>query len=357
MNERKRILIVAVFLLGAVIIWFWPRHNSAGQSGSEPFSVATNPASETTSYTSFSTRSNQPIPVTTQGGTPKPESNPAAWIEHRRQQMEEDRQRGLNEWRTPIEFYGKVIDENTNSVAGAQVDFDCNDLSAAGTSYYHTQSDADGLFSIQDINGKLLGVKVSKSNYYSYQPHGLDFYYAGQNQNFVPDVMNPIIFRLKKKGIAEPLIVFEKNFQISVSGKPLEIDLKTGMTVSPGKGNIIAEFVKQQPQNPNDRLYDWSFKITVPNGGLTQSTSEFDFSAPASGYEPSDSVEMKSSLGQNWQSRMKRQYFLRLPDGKYARVILDLMSHNGSLKVQSFINPSGSPNLEYDPNDVVPLGQ
>jgi len=68
-----------------------------------------------------------------------------------------------------------------------------------------------------------------------------------------------------------------------------------------------------------------------------------------SGYEPSDLVEMKSSLGKNWQSRMQRQYFIRLPEGNLARVVLDLMSHNGALSMQAFINPSGSRNLEYDP--------
>jgi len=113
------------------------------------------------------------------------------------------------------------------------------------------------------------------------------------------------------------------------------------------------EFVKQPPEKPDDQIYDWSFRVTVPGGGLLLSTNEFDFLAPERGYEPSGLVEMKSSLGDDWQSRMKREYFVKLPDGNYAHVILDLMSHNGSLKVQAFINPSGSRNLEFDPQIAI----
>ena len=95
------------------------------------------------------------------------------------------------EWRTPIEFYGEVVDENTNPVSGAKIDFDANDTSASGTSVFHTQSDANGLFSIKNIQGKILGVKVSKEGYYSYAPAvGLTFWYAGANQNWFLDVCN-----------------------------------------------------------------------------------------------------------------------------------------------------------------------
>ena len=283
------------------------------------------------------------------------ESNPAAWIEKRRKQMDEDRQKGLSEWRTPIEFYGKVVDERANPVAGAQIDFECNDLSPKGTSFYHTQSAADGLFSIRDINGKLLAVKVSKQGFYAYQPFGAVFYYAGQNQNFVPSEDNPVIFRLKKKGVAEALVALDKNFQISISGKPLEIDLRTGKIGPIGQAKVIMEFVKQAPVKTDERIYDWSFKITVPNGGLFLVADAFDFNAPEVGYVSSDFIEMKSSAAGNWQNRMQRQYFLKLPDGVFARIVLDLMAYNGSLKIKAFVNPSGSRNLEYDPAKAITL--
>src|SRR6266481_8469900 len=72
-----------------------------------------------------------------------------------------------SEWRTPIEFYGKVVDEGEAPVPNAQIDFSCNDVSATGTSNYRRTSDGNGLFSISRIRGKLLVVKVVKDGYYT----------------------------------------------------------------------------------------------------------------------------------------------------------------------------------------------
>lgn len=266
--------------------------------------------------------------------------------ERRAQQKEQERPKGLNQWRTPIEFYGKIVDENTNPVANANVHFVWTDISLEGNSEKDTLSDSKGLFSLSNTTGKNLIVLVSKEGYYSYQRSGMAFNYAGENQNFVPDPFNPVIFRLKKKGIGEPLVTFDKNFQVSISGKPLDIDLHSGSAVSTGKGNIVVEFIKQPRQTSDTHFYDWSFKITVPEGGLTASEDELDFLAPTSGYRPFDFVDMKQSAAAHWESRMKRRYFIKLPSGEYVRIVLDLMSHNGSLKIQSFLNPSGSRNLE-----------
>src|SRR6267154_4684465 len=83
----------------------------------------------------------------------------------------------------PISFYGKVLDENYQPVAAAIVDFTWNDLppesetarytgqSFTPFAYMHssesqTTSDAQGLFSLVDKNGKGLSVTVSKAGYY-----------------------------------------------------------------------------------------------------------------------------------------------------------------------------------------------
>jgi hypothetical protein len=284
--------------------------------------------------------------------TPPPQ-NTAVPSETRLKQMEQARENALNRWRTPIEFYGKVVDENSNVVAGAQADFDCNDTSTEGTSHYHTQSDANGLFSIKNIQGMLLGVKVNKEGYYAYLPNGESFFYAGRNQNFVPDSEHPVVFRLQKKGKAEPLIVWDKTFQISISGKPLGLDFRSGRTVSPTAATLVLSFVSEPLDRTRAQLYDWDLEVIAPNGGLLLSTNQFDFVAPGSGYAASDKINMPASLADAWQGRINRAYFVQLPDGSFGRFVLDLMSHHGSLRIQSFLNPSGSRNLEFDPNNVI----
>jgi hypothetical protein len=273
-------------------------------------------------------------------------------------------QKGLEEWKTPIQFYGKVVDDHTNPVQAAQISFDCNDLSPKGTSLYHAQSDANGLFSIRGITGKLLGVKVSKDGYYSYQPFGADFYYAGQNQNFVPDPANPVTFRLKKKGLAEPLVHIHapmgggKGFKVSKEGTPLEISLTKGTITPLGQGDLRVQcWTDDQSKLPGQK-YNWKCQIAIPNGGISQSTNDLDFQAPVDGYQPIDVIEMPVTLETGWASRAKRNYFLRLASGNYARITFEMIAGGDHFfLLESFLNPSGSRNLEFDPGNVIQVAQ
>src|SRR5579862_2612085 len=128
------------------------------------------------------------------------------------------------EWRTPIVFYGKVVDGQGLPVPNAVVELSCNDLSASGTSNYRRHSDTNGLFSISRIKGKLLVVTVTKDGYYTSRADNTAFYYAGQNVNFTPNSAKPEIFHLKQIGIAEPLIHIQapmgggKGFRIDKNG-------------------------------------------------------------------------------------------------------------------------------------------
>ena len=219
MRPNKTILLALLVLIACLAIWFLS-HRPPNPNAPQPVASETNQAGPLLDGAPATRVAS--VPSAHSGTVPLPQNN-AAPGEDRRKQMDEPLEKAHDRWRTPIEFYGKVVDENTNPVAGAQVNFDCNDTSAEGTSFYHTQSDANGLFSIRGIRGMLLGVKVNKEGYYPYLPFGDNFYYAGRNQNFVPNASSPVVFRLKKKGIAEPLIVLDRNFQISISGKPLEL--------------------------------------------------------------------------------------------------------------------------------------
>lgn len=68
----------------------------------------------------------------------------------------------------PIEFYGKVVDENTNPVSGANVSFIYNRFSYPEASFTtNTVSDSSGLFSLSGVKGSTLGVQVQKDGYYS----------------------------------------------------------------------------------------------------------------------------------------------------------------------------------------------
>jgi hypothetical protein len=71
------------------------------------------------------------------------------------------------EWKMPINFYGKVLDQANQPVHGASVRFQWTDMSAAGTTEKFTTTDAQGMFSLTGEKGKNLGVYVSKSGYHA----------------------------------------------------------------------------------------------------------------------------------------------------------------------------------------------
>ncbi len=271
--------------------------------------------------------------------------------------MEADREKGLNEWRTPIAFYGKVVDEHGNPVAGAEVHFVWTDLSPKGSSESETTSDSVGFFALRSVKGKVLTVEVSKQGYYAYRPFPVGYFYAGENQNFVPDQSNPVVFRLKKQGVGEPLVAtefpgFAKIAQLRRDGTPVEIDLMKGAIVPLGNGQLKLE-LWGDPIERSTKVFNWKSRLSVDGGGLAESADQFDFEAPKQGYRPSIEINMPSS-SETWQGEIKRNYFIQLPGEKYCRIELYLLARNGVYTIKSFVNPSGSRNLEPDPKLLFP---
>jgi hypothetical protein len=267
-------------------------------------------------------------------------------ISPRAEEKVEATERINDRWRTPILFYGKAIDEHGTPVSNAEVQFEWNNL--MGTSAAKTQTSADGQFSFVGKEGYVLTVKVSKAGYYSLQPAAQAFYYNRGGETHIADVHNPVVFHLQKHGPVEDLKVFERTLQLSSSGRPIELELSTGQIVSTGIGDLRLEFVRETNVLSAERpIFTWRFLCTAVTGGLVVSTNPFAFRAPDGGYTRNDLVEMNQARQSEWKGRLERQYFYRAAGGTHSRLIVDLMAHNGSLRVKIFHNPNGSQNLEY----------
>jgi hypothetical protein len=82
---------------------------------------------------------------------------------------------------------------------------------------------------------------------------------------------------------------------------------------------------------------------------LQPALEEFNFLAPEEGYSQSDEIDMPRSLDRKWSGDAGRKYYLSLPGGKYARMEFAMIARGDHFCiVESFLNPSGSRNLEYD---------
>jgi hypothetical protein len=253
---------------------------------------------------------------------------------------------------TPITFYGRVIDQHGDPVAAAKISYGAIDHFLSKGSEYNGYSDAHGYFSIDEIKGIALTVGVWKEGYYGIDGKSAATFAYGINpdstRSLPPTKDNPAIFLLHKMGETEPLIrVSSRQIDVPRTGQTMSIDLATGRT---GQGSLqVASWIGDSKQRP----FDWRYLLSVPGGGLVERKGQFDFEAPAAGYQPAIEVNMATTAEQ-WTSRLTRQYFAKLADGRYARFSIRFYAGSRNFVVlESYLNPNpGSRNLEFDPNKV-----
>ncbi len=351
MMKRSRLFQFAVALtLVGLVLWIWLAVFAPQQRKDDK--VAGAPAKS------------PPLPTKHQAGSsPRPSPTPdlsiyktdPKWIWWN-EQMERDR---FFEWKMPISFYGKVVDQNDQPLEGVKVIFQWTDMSAKGTSEKTVYSDMAGRFDLTGVSGKNLGViQVYKDGYYRMNKGvQVGFEYAAffEPTFHQPDSNNPVLFRLRKAGeIPSELIVRESLIGLPANGAPQTIDLRTGSKVA--AGDVRISVTRGEPNEA--KRYDWSIQIEGANGsGLIESEDEFMFEAPEEGYLPEYSYRFDAG-SPDWQGEVRKNYYVRSGNGTdYARLEIKFMpryQQNAAARIRFFVNPTGSRNLEYQPNKVLP---
>ncbi len=250
-------------------------------------------------------------------------------------------------WQAPIEFYGKVVDENGNPVVGAKVTFKWTEIPVeSGNRTATTESDEEGLFSLHSQRGPDLIVSVSKEGYYTSRLTPNGFHYALANEIFHPNPQNPAVFYLRKKGVGENLIKVKQNYRVARDGTPLGIDLATGKANTAGSGNLVVQCWTDDQGKQSGQKYDWRCVVGIPGGGIITNNEEFAFEAPEEGYSPSLKIAMPADLP-NWTSDVDLKLYYRLADGRYGRMTFSMIAGGDHFcMIDSVLNPTGSRNLE-----------
>lgn len=267
--------------------------------------------------------------------------------EQKNQRLEEwyrmQREKVAGDWRHPINFYGVVVDENTNGIAGASVGFLWNDVS--GTSKSNTVSDADGLFYLIGVSGRVLNVNVEKPNYYyvkSLNENSFDY------TSYVPN-LNPVVFHLRKRGLGVDLVtsqygvIRDLRVKAPLDGVPVNIDLLQRKV----DGNGGLQIVQIKPIYEKWReAKQWSFRLAIPDGGFVEQNDEFPFEAPESGYQPA--IEFVFRTGEtNWMSEIRKDYYIKYgTPTKYGRLHLETSITMDGARLTYAINPDGTRYLE-----------
>jgi len=253
----------------------------------------------------------------------------------------------------PINFFGRVVDENEQPVPSAKVELSWTDLSQAGSSQAQTTTDAQGFFSLLNQTGRHLEVRVSKDGYYTPKRQQISFDYAAfwEADYHVPDPNNPVLFHIRKKNQGEALRSGEIRPTMPADGTPMRFDLLNGGRLSPDGQLEIAAVTNTEKYPP--KIFNWRATILVPGGGLIEHNAEFPFEAPEDGYQPSVGFDMPTNAP-DWKPLIEKSYFIEFGSPpRYGRIQVQINGGSQKASVSYWVNPSGSRNLEANSNGQV----
>ncbi|MGA2787583.1 MAG: hypothetical protein ABSF60_08650 [Verrucomicrobiota bacterium] len=261
-----------------------------------------------------------------------------------------------------VQFFGKVVDQDNNALAGANIKISINHLimppapfmPEVGSKYIDLEktSDAEGRFEIHGETGKGIGIGTIVKDGYELEPNRYGYGPIAGSYD------NPVIFKMWRTNIHEQLITGDKSFEIMPDGQPYFINLTDG-TISEHESGNLKVWIRYTNQVVQGQLYDWSAGIEVINGGLlevpqTAINSGFlgeppfaMYSAPQDGYIPSFSQKSQIKGGQSGEIG-NRYFYLLLNNGKeYGKMSINLFApygdlHPGLIRLSYAINPSGS---------------
>lgn len=231
-------------------------------------------------------------------------------------------------WKTPIEFYGIVVDQDEHAIAGATVNYCWTEIAHVGQAQTH--SDSNGKFTINNIVGNGVSVRVflrncmnsftSEGKYnYGDEFHDKDFH--------VPDSNNPVKFMLHTSNPDKNVVW--NNYQESIARdntilwvNPFDKAPVSEQTALFGV-QCKTEYTFQRGSNGN---YTAAL-IAAPGGGIALNQGEeYMLEAPINGYQ--EIVQFQQYVtNKQFKPDLPLSFYFRTADGSYGTVPNAWLSH------------------------------
>jgi hypothetical protein len=253
----------------------------------------------------------------------------------------------LGLWQSPIEFYGMVVDESNNPVVGAHISFHWMETpSDNGSRSLNAESDVNGLFSLRNAAGPSLTVSVSKEGYYTSRSTPDGYHYSSGSESFHPDALNPVVFHLLKKGQGVELITSANGIRTSVAVRVPKDNTAVRVDFFQKKASVTGQLEIRQIKPPFQGATNWSFSLSIPDGGLVENQDEFQFEVPETGYQ--STIEYNFVKGDpDWTTQVSKQFYISFGNPrKYGWLRIESNLAQETVFLTYAINPDGSRNLE-----------
>lgn len=261
-----------------------------------------------------------------------------------------------------IVFHGQVLDLEGNPVPNAQITYSGftaahyeNAWTGGGPPDKIKYADENGCFEIRETGGSLF-VNCTHPEYYETRGHPEESqrkfgYGLHVGEDPALESKKPAIFRLRKKGIREPLyyscskIIGKGQSWIQLPKEGIAINLANGKKAETDTSIYISFHRDKNSEQSED--YDWGYTLRIPEGGFIEKEGRFNFIAPESGYHSEVGIKCKKG-DRLWGFWKSYHYFIKFPNKLYG--IFEIrVSDGGWIIFQALINPNpASRNLEYE---------
>ncbi|HTV43458.1 MAG TPA: carboxypeptidase-like regulatory domain-containing protein [Candidatus Sulfotelmatobacter sp.] len=336
----KRRIYISILLLCAIGVWIWlpfPQMHPAPQE--RPEAVKTNGSA------SVSDKKQHDQTQSAAASTVQRTTNNQAQVGRI-----EDMKQELRLWRTPLLYYGKVVDESNQPIAGVRVSYYGNAADESLTKEAYNEgavtTDQRGFFKIDGLYGIGLMFQLSHPDYYPYPDNSTGFDVRSPPRDGIVEnsEANARIFRMYHKGHPVALVHRTGGAYVPLDGKQSVLFLR-GADGMQKIGELDIEATGTPPSQYSREPFDWNVKFSAIGGGFVEYTNQFDFIAPDSGYQPSVEFSFPKDAS-DWTDIITKSYFVELPSG-YARLNVYIAARSPLFfSVQYDYNPDGSRNLE-----------
>jgi hypothetical protein len=334
-KNYKHILLILVCLILAVS-FLWHHRNPQASSG-EPLSQNhTKIQSAVTNISTAQSASN--VVKQTASIVPSP-TNRVEMLK-----------RALESKNVPIDFYGRVVDQDSNSLSDVKIKVSVRHWQMTASDLSRTipierRTDVNGRFKIDGATGDAFDIEYVQKAGYEIEPTKNSF---GSSAG---SFENPVVFKMWRSDIKEPLVAGAKFFKLVSDGQNYIIDFIKGeifLESRGAEGDLSVWINKTEPKV--GQKYDWSFSIQADSGGLYEESNPYSamYLAPDGNYTNTFNGSFFAS-DQHWGNAIAgKRFYINTRNGKmYGRIEIEVYPSYGNTGEGRFwikyaVNPTGS---------------